>query len=176
MTTAQALSCQLAAFLAVLLAASAAHKALAFARTRQAIREFARIPDFAAAPALVASIAGELLAAALLFVPAYRVLGALLASLILTVYLALIVRSLVSGRSDVDCGCSFGPAKHSLGGFEAGRNAVLAALSLVAAWSSARGGAAIAASQVLAASALVALYAALDQVMALRPMRKGTVL
>ena len=176
MTTAQVLSCQLAAFLAALLAASAAHKVFAFARARQAVREFARIPDFAAQPALVASIAGELLAAALLFVPAYRVLGALLASLVLTVYLALIVRSLVSGRSDVDCGCSFGPAKHRLGAFEAGRNAVLVGLALLAAASSAPGAGSIAASQVLAAGALVAVYAALDQAMALQPMRRGTVL
>jgi hypothetical protein len=111
-----------------------------------------------------------------LFLPAYRVLGALLAASIVTAYLTLIVRALLSGRRDVDCGCSFGPGRHRLGAFEAGRNAVLAAMALFVAASAARGGPSVATSQVLGAAALLALYGALDQVMGLQPMRKGAVL
>jgi hypothetical protein len=118
----------------------------------------------------------EGLAAALLFLPAYRVLGALLAASLMTAYLALIARALIAGRRDVDCGCSFGGARHGLGGFEVGRNAVLAAMALFVAASAVRGGPAIAASQVLAAAALLALLGALEQVVGLRPMRKGAVL
>jgi hypothetical protein len=111
-----------------------------------------------------------------LFFPSYRVLGALLAATILTVYLALIARSVSAGRRDVDCGCSFGPVRHTLGAFEAGRNATLAAMALFVAGSAARGGPVISPSQVLAAAAMLALYGALDQVMGLRPMRKGVAL
>lgn len=176
MTVGQALACQVAAFLAVLLAVSAGHKALRFGQARRIAGDFAGVPPWAAAPAILAAILGEGLAAALLCAPSGRVPGALLAAFFLSVYLALIARSLVSGRRDVDCGCSFGAARHPLGAFEVGRNAVLIVLALLVAASSARGAAAMAASQLLAAAALVALYAALDQVMALGPMRRGTVL
>jgi hypothetical protein len=66
--------------------------------------------------------------------------------------------------------------RRSLGAFEVGRNSVLAAMALFVAGSAARGGPAIALSQVLAAAAMFALYAAIDQVMGLRPMRPGAVL
>jgi len=56
------------------------------------------------------------------------------------------------------------------------RNSVLASLALFVAASAVRGGPAIAASQVLAAGALLALYGALDQAMGMQPMRKGAVL
>jgi hypothetical protein len=172
----QVLAAQVAAFLAFLLAASAAHKGWNWGRTLQVVREFAGVPRSAAAAAAVAAGILEWLAAALLFVPSYRVLGALIASIVLTVYLALIARSIMAGRRQVDCGCSFGSARHSLGGFEVARNAVLVAMALGVAASAARGGPEIAFSQILGAAAMLALYTALDQVMALRPMRQGAVL
>jgi hypothetical protein len=172
----QVLAAQFAAFLAVLLAASAAHKWWRWDHTLGVVRDFAGVPG-AAAPAVTATVGVvEWLAAALLFFPSYRVLGALLAATILTVYLALIARSLSAGRRDVDCGCSFGPARHSIGAYEVGRNAVLAAVALFVAASAARGGPVIALSQVLAAAAMLVLYGALDQVMGLRPMRRGVAL
>jgi uncharacterized membrane protein YphA (DoxX/SURF4 family) len=172
----QVLAAQIAAFLAFLLAASAVHKWWRWGSTLEVVRDFGGVPRGAAAAAAVTVGIVEWLSAALLFVPSYRVLGALIASIVLTVYLALIARSMLEGRRDVDCGCSFGPARRSLGGFEVGRNAVLAAMALFVAASAVRGGPVIAPSQVLAAAAMLALYAALDQVMALRPMRPGAVL
>jgi hypothetical protein len=171
----QVLAAQVAAFLAFLLAASAAHKWWRWRATLEVVRDFAGVPRTAAAAAAIIVGAVEWLSAALLFVPSYRVLGALIASMVLTVYLSLIARSMLAGRRDVDCGCSFGPARRPLGAFEVGRNAVLAAMALFVAASAARGGPMIAPSQVLAAAAMLALYAALDQVMALRPMRPGAV-
>jgi hypothetical protein len=172
----QVLAAQLAAFLAFLLAASATHKWWRFQRTLEVIRDFAGVPS-AASPAAAVTVGGvEWLAAALMLFPSYRVLGALLAAAILIVYLALIARWLNAGRRDVDCGCSFGPVRHSLGAFEVGRNALLAAMALFVAGASARGGPVIALSQLLAAAAMLALYGALDQVMGLRPMRNGVVL
>lgn len=172
----QVLAAQIAAFLAFLLAASAAHKWLRWKHTLAVVRDFAGAPPAAAPVAAAAAGLAEWLAAALLFFPSYRVLGALLAASILTMYLTLIVRSLIAGRRDVDCGCSFGPARHPLGPFEVVRNSVLASLALLVAASAVRGGAAVAPSQVLGAGALLALYGALDQAMGLQPMRKGAVL
>lgn len=172
----QVLAAQLAAFLALLLAASAAHKGLRWEHTRAVVRNFAGVPQGAAFSAALIAVSAEAAAAALLVVPAWRALGALLAASLLTVYLALIAGALIAGRRDVDCGCSFGPARHALGGFEVGRNAVLAGMALFVAASALRGGPAIAASQTLAAVALVALLAALEQVAGLRPMRTGAVL
>lgn len=172
----QVLAAQLAAFLAFLLAASAAHKWWRWDHTLAVVRDFVGVPGAAAPAAEVTVGVVEWSAAVLLFIPTYRVLGALLAATVLTLYLALIARSLSAGRRDVDCGCSFGPVRHSLGAFEVGRNAVLAAMALFVAGSAARGGPVISPSQVLAAAAMLALYAALDQVMGLRPMRQGAVL
>ena len=169
------LSSQIAAFLAMLLAASAAHKALRFARARAAAHEFAGVPPVAAAAAAAGVAFAETLAAVLLIAPAYRAAGAWLAAAIFGAYLALIARAILEQR-EVDCGCSFGSARRAPGTFEAIRNGVLVMLAMLAALSSAGGALPVAASQALAGCALLALYAALDQVMGQAPMRKGAAL
>jgi hypothetical protein len=166
------LSAQLAAFLALLLAAAAVHKWMRSAHLRTAVQELAGVPRAAAAWAVMAAALGEALAAAMLFVPAYRAAGAVLAALMWGGYLALILRAIAAGRRDVDCGCSFGRTRHPLGVFEAARNVVLVAMALLVA-ASAGGAPPLAASQLLAACAFLALYGALDQVMALQPLRRG---
>jgi hypothetical protein len=166
------LSAQLAAFLALLLAAAAVHKWMRSAQMRNAAQELAGVPRAAAAWAVMAAALGEALAAAMLWVPAYRAAGALLAALIWSLYLALILRAIAQGRRDVDCGCSFGRTRHPLGVFEAARNVLLVAMALLVA-ATARGAPAAAASQLLAACAFLALYGALDQVMTLQPLRRG---
>jgi hypothetical protein len=170
---ARLLVAQLAAFLAVLLLASAAHKGMRFARTRKVVHEFAGVPRAAAAAVAFAAALGELLAAAALFVPTYRLAGASLATLIWGVYLALILRAIGQGRRDADCGCSFGSKPHPLGAFEVARNALLLAFAALVGVSTVRGAVPVAASQVLAACAFLTLYGALDQVMAVRPQRRG---
>jgi Methylamine utilisation protein MauE len=170
------LSAQLASFLAVLLAASAIHKGLNWQRTRRVVQDFAGVPRFAASAASAAACLYELLAAGLLFMPAYRASGALLGAVIFGVYLLLIVRALAKNRREVDCGCSFGPSRHALGAFEAWRSAGLTASALLVAVCAAYGAAPVAASQAFGALALLAIYAAVDQVMGVRPMRQGAVL
>lgn len=167
------LAAQLAAFLALLLAAAALHKWLRWRRTLAAVRDFAGVPPALAPVAALLAGGAELLGALLLCVPAWRVPGALCAALVLVVYLALLVRARLSGRRDVDCGCSFGSARHASGGFELTRNILLAAAALGLAAASAAGGAPIAPSQLLGAAALLACYAALDQLMGLRSLRSG---
>jgi uncharacterized membrane protein YphA (DoxX/SURF4 family) len=175
LSVAGVLLAQLAAFLAVLLTASAAHKAFSWRRTRSVVQDFAGVPRPAASAAAFAACALEALAGALLLLPGYRRAGAALAAAILGVYLALIARAVAAGRGAVDCGCNFGAGPRSLGRFEVARNAVLlgAALLLLA---DADTIASTAPSQLLAACALFALYVAVDQLTALRPMRPGAVL
>ncbi len=167
------LGAQLAAFLAVLLLASAAHKGMRFARTRKVVQEFAGVPRPASAAAAWAAALCELLAGAALLAPAYRLLGASLAALIWGAYLALILRAIDQGRREVDCGCSFASKAHPLGAFEVTRNVVLVTFAVLVGLSAASGTVPVAASQVLAACAFLALYGALEQVMAVRPLRRG---
>ena len=79
---ARLLAAQLAAFLAILLLASAAHKGMRFAHTRKVVQDFVGVPRPAAAAVAFAAVLGELLAAAAALVPAYRLAGASLAALI----------------------------------------------------------------------------------------------
>jgi hypothetical protein len=170
----QSFAAQMAVFQAMLLAASAVHKAVRWTHSRNVMRQFAGVPEVLAGSSLGVAIAVELAAGARLLVPAYRTTGAMLAALIWTLYVALIVRAVVQGRRDVDCGCSFGPTSRPLGSFQIARNLVLAALAMFIAWVSASGGSVPAQGTfVLGGLALLALYGALDQVMALQPLRSG---
>jgi hypothetical protein len=170
----QSFAAQMAAFQATLLAASAVHKAARWTHSLTVMRQFAGVPEALAAFSLGAATVVELTAGALLMVPAYRMTAAVLAALIWTLYLALIVRAVVQGRRDVDCGCSFGPTSRPLGSYQITRNVVLAAAAVSVACVSAFAGAVpVRATFVLGGLALVALYGALDQVMALQPLRSG---
>jgi Methylamine utilisation protein MauE len=170
----QSFAAQMATFQAMLLAASAVHKAARWTHSRNLMHQFAGVPGVLAGTSLGVATAVELAAGAQLLVPAFRTTGAVLAALIWTLYVALIVRAIVQGRRDVDCGCSFGPTSRPLGSYQIARNLVLAALALFIAWVSAFGGAVPAQGTfVLGGLALLALYGALDQVMALQPLRSG---
>jgi hypothetical protein len=173
-SAAQSFAVQMATFQAMLLAASAVHKAVRWTHSRNVMRQFAGVPGVLAGTSLGVATAVELAAGAQLLVPAYRATGAALATLIWTLYLALIVRAIVQGRRDVDCGCSFGPTPRPLGSFQIARNLVLAALAAFIAWVSAFGSTVPAQGTfLLGGLALLALYGALDQVMALQPLRSG---
>lgn len=170
------LAAQLAAFEALLLLVSAGHKIVRWSHSRGVLRQFAGVPAFLAAPVLCVVCTAEFLAAGLLVTPSDRMAGGLLACVLWTAYLTLLLRAIVSGRRDLDCGCSFGPA-HRLGSFQIVRNGVLLGFAmLVVATCALSGSDKIQVSQVLAAFALLALYGALDQVMALQPLRGGEVL
>ena len=168
---------QLAAFQAALLLASGLHKLLQHSRTQAVVHDFAGVPRSLAPFAVSAAVAAEVLAAGLLCTAAHRAAGGALAALIWSAYLALIVRSIAQGRRDVDCGCTFGGARRPLGAYPVARNIGLAAMAAVVALDSASGAAApVIGSQILAALALLALYCALDQAMALTPPRTGELL
>ena len=173
----QLLAVQLAAFQSALLLASGLHKLIRHDHTRTVAHDFAGVPRDLAPFAAAAIAAVELLAAAMLWTPSYRVAGGALAVLIWGGYLALILRAMAQGRRDVDCGCTFGSAQRPLGAYQVVRNAALTGVASMVAVSSAAGvGGPVLASQILAALALLALYGALDQVMALTPPRGGELL
>jgi hypothetical protein len=173
----QVLVAQLAAFEAVLLLASGLHKVIRRDRTQAVVREFAGVPPHFAPLAVVVVALLELLASLLLWMPSYRVVGGTLAVLIWGGYLALILRAIAQGRRDVDCGCTFGAARRPLGVYQVVRNVVLTGVALLVAAGSAAGVTGpVLASQILAALVLLALYGALDQVMALTPPRSGELL
>jgi uncharacterized membrane protein YphA (DoxX/SURF4 family) len=175
-SVAELLLAQAAGFLALLLLVSALHKWLGLERAAQAVGSLCRVRGSAArSVALVASVA-EVSAGVLLILPAMREVGAALAALIFSGYLALLVRALLEGRRDIDCGCTLGRVRRPLGAFEVARNGVLAALALLIFVASAGAAAPLAPSQLLGSLAFLALYAALDQVAGLAPLRKGTVL
>jgi Methylamine utilisation protein MauE len=172
-----ALSVQLAVFAALLLLASGMHKLIRLTRARAAIREFAGVPRSWAGFAAALVAATELLASVLLWMARYRVAGAVLAGVVWGAYLLLILRAIIQGRREVDCGCSFGTVHGSLGLFQVVRNVVLTSCAVFVAWFGAAETASIMmASAIPAALALLALYGALDQVMALRPPRTGEIL
>ena len=170
------LAVQLATFLAVVLSASGLHKLIRRRRMHIAAREFARVPRLLAPLAAPAAAAAELSAALLLLSASHRAAGGAVAALIWGVYLLLILRAIVQGRRDVDCGCTFGVARRPLGAYQLARNFILAGMALlVAAVSALNPAEPVAGAQILAAFALLALYAALDEVTALQPLRSGAV-
>ena len=175
------LAAQLAAFLALILLASGFHKLIRRARSQAVVREFARVPRALAPFAVLAVATAELLAGLMLLMPAYRTAGGILAALIWVAYLGLILRAIAQGRRDVDCGCTFGIAHRPLGAFQVTRNVLLVVMAALVSASALMGMGPLAdgpvtASLILAASALAALYGALEQAMALTPPRGGVLL
>jgi|SRR5271166_1097257 len=181
---------QLASFLALLLSIAALHKMFWRSRAQRAASELTGMAWHSAGIAVSLATILELGAAGLLAIPAYRASGALLAASIWSAYFGLIARSIVIGRRDVDCGCSFGAAHQPLGRFQLARCASLSLLALVVAGlcfaSAGRDGAsaslagagskaAMLICEGLGAVAMLALYAALDHLMALGPLRAGEI-
>ena|SRR5271165_3160192 len=182
-----ALAGQIGLFLALLLCVSALHKILWRSRTQHAVAELSGLGRRGAGVALFAAAAAEFAAAGWTLAQS-AAQGALLAALIWSGYFALIARAVLAGRREIDCGCSFGATHRPLGAFHLWRAATLVALAgLLAAtgWSAEfdvhapalvlldGAGALGALSQGLGAFALLALYAALDRVMAIGPLRGG---
>lgn len=164
---------QLAAFLAVLLAAAAVHKALVPRASVAAVSTLVRVPRALAGPAVVLAATLELLAAVGLLTGAGRAAGALLAMLLFALYLALLGGALRRGERGIDCGCHFGGPGRGLGFRELARNAVLVVLAgLVAAGARAAPTGVLAARHLLIGAACFALYLAVESLVALPPVRR----
>jgi len=172
---------QLAAFLSLLLLASAAHKILRRERARRAAQDLCGMRRGAAGAIVAVLAAAEAGAGVLLWLPDARAAGAWLAASIWSTYCAVLLRAAATGRSDVDCGCSFGEMQHAPGHFHWMRALALTLLGAFVALASAHdlgaaAGAGALATQFVAGFGMLAVYAALDQLTALRPLRAGEVL
>jgi len=178
------LQTEVAWFLALLLAGAALHKLSARTRAQRAAGDLLKCSWRSAGIAAAAAALVEGVAALCLGYAASRRFGALLATALWAVYLGLLVRAIIQGRRDLDCGCSFGQAHRPLGRWQVLRAAALCLLAAAvaaltydpgssgAASASAPGLAALT-SEALAPLALLALYAALDHCLALTPLRTG---
>jgi hypothetical protein len=172
---------QLASFASMLLAVATLHKLMNRARAAHAVQDLTGLPRSLAGPAASGIAAAELLAATGMWIAPLRFDAALLAALIWSGYFVFLLQAVAAGRSDVDCGCSFGAAHRPVGLFQMLRAALLVLLGLGVALSAAIAPGALAydvsvagiATQLLAGAALLALYAAVDQVMSVQPLRAG---
>lgn len=133
MTLDPAITTALSLALAGLFGASAAHKI----RTRRefvgVVRNYKVAPGWASAPAAALVIIVETAIAAMLVFPEARGSGALAAAGLLVAYGALISVNILRGRSEIDCGCSFGSRTERLSSVLFVRNGVLAVAALIAA-------------------------------------------
>lgn len=119
--------------LAMLLAASSAHKASNASQFATTFRNYKIAPGmFApfASPLVIATEAGIAIG---LLVPASRATAAVCAAGLFLAYGAAIAVNLARGRADIDCGCNFGGSQERLAPALILRNAILAGVALATA-------------------------------------------
>ena len=105
MTLDPAIGWTLALSLGLLLASAAVHKLRDPARFRSALAGYRLLPEAALGAAGVVVIGTELVAAALVVLPAERPLGGALAAALMAAYGTAIGINLLRGRTRIDCGC-----------------------------------------------------------------------
>jgi uncharacterized membrane protein YphA (DoxX/SURF4 family) len=168
----QLLLSQLALFLALLLATSVLHKARQYGRVRGAAAELTRLKGRAADVAVVVAGVSEAAAAVLLCISGMRAVGAWVAAAVIAVYLGFIMAAIATNRRDFDCGCNLGSPRRALGAFAIARNSILVLCGLLVAlyisdFSAPSG------SELLPAAILLAIYFALDEVIAVRSLTRS---
>jgi uncharacterized membrane protein YphA (DoxX/SURF4 family) len=162
-----------AAFLSALLIASALHKALGRERLRRSVAALGGLGDSAARFTLPAVALFEFVAGVGLILPASRAVAGLASAGLWGVYAWLIARALAAGRTDIDCGCAFGAKRDTISYEHFWRNLGLIGLALAtAAGAAAPAAAPVTLSSLAAGLACLTLYAAFDQLAALRPTRR----
>ncbi|WP_172329947.1 MauE/DoxX family redox-associated membrane protein [Mangrovicoccus sp. HB161399] len=115
-------------FTVLVLARAAWHKASAYHETVGFAQGYGLVPAAWTYPIVRALTAAEILAIALMFLPATRASGGLLAAGLFAGYGVLMGLALRNGRSEIDCGC--GGAPQVVSGLTLGRNALLSGLAL----------------------------------------------
>lgn len=153
----------LALFLAIILAAAAAHKLAERTRLTRATAGLLRLAPALAMPVTMAAAAVEFAAALALLFPASRPAGALLAALLWAGYGAALLAARRRGEGGIDCGCDFGARRSGIGRFTIGRAFALAAAAF-ALFVSPAGGGGIDIQSIFAALAFVALLFAAGEI------------
>ena len=113
------------------------HKFLDRIAFRETLRDYQVLPEASVGPAATIVPAVELAACVLLVLPGTRAIGASIAAMLLAGYALAIGLNLARGRTDIDCGCSWGGGTQPISTWLIGRNALLIAIAAVAAtpWS-----------------------------------------
>lgn len=131
MTIDPAISLAMALALTTLFAAGAVHKAQARSEFVGIVANY-RLAPAALAPAIaLAIVALEAVLAIALIAPPTRAGAGVAAAFLLAAYGAAIGFNLVRGRTNIDCGCSFGGGTNRIGPGLLLHNAVLVAAALV---------------------------------------------
>lgn len=128
-----AISMALSVSLAALFAASAAHKARDYSEFAGVVRDYRVAPDALAPLVSRIVIASEAMIAIGLLVPASRAVAAFFGAGLFLVYGVAIAVNLARGRTEIDCGCSFGGTSERLTPVLIVRNLILAGLALASA-------------------------------------------
>ena len=123
--------------LVAVLGGAAWHKLLDRIAFRETLRDYQILPDAMVGPIALIVPFLELAACALLLLPRTREFGAFIAALLLAGYAVAIGLNLARGRTDIDCGCSWGSQGQPISAWLIARNGILIALAAVAAtaWS-----------------------------------------
>ena len=116
--------------LALLLVTAGGHKLRDLAAFAETLRHYGLPPGWLLRPLALSLALFELLAAGALLLPAGRPFGALLAALLLVLYAAAMVLSLLQGRRIADCGCQAGAQRQAVSWPLVWRNLLLAVLAL----------------------------------------------
>ncbi len=117
---------------AAVMGGAALHKLRDRVKFVETMRDYRLLPDVMVPFASALVVLSELAAFALLLVPSLRPAGAVLAGGLLVLYAAAIGINLARGRTEIDCGCSFGASGQSISGWLLVRNACLLPFVLLA--------------------------------------------
>ena len=116
--------------LAVLFAASTAHKLVALGEWPGVVRNYRVLPQALAGPAAAMLLIAGAVTAAALFWPATRRIGACAAAAQLILFAAALTINLRRGRSSIDCGCFGSRLRQGISAWMVARNVGLALLAL----------------------------------------------
>lgn len=120
----------IAGALAVLFAASTAHKLVALGEWPGVVRNYRVLPQALAGPAAAMLLIAGAVTAAVLFWPATRRIGACAAAAQLILFAAALTINLRRGRSSIDCGCFGSRLRQGISAWMVARNVGLALLAL----------------------------------------------
>lgn len=111
---------------------AALHKLRDGVKFRETLRDYRLLPDRFAPAAAFFLVLSEIAVVALLLVPSLRFAGAALASGLLVLYAGAIGINLARGRTEIDCGCSWGTSGQAISGWLLVRNGSLIPFALLA--------------------------------------------
>jgi uncharacterized membrane protein YphA (DoxX/SURF4 family) len=159
------------AALALLFAAAASHKLRAPAHFVATVRNYRLLPPLLAPATAALLVSAEVVAAVLLATGMGRPMGAAMAAGLFALYAMAVATNLLRGRRHIDCGCTAPGAARTIHAGLVWRNGVLVlvALALLAPEGVRPLGWLDVVTIAAAVAALVALYAALDRLLANAP-------